>query len=47
MKKKFVPLLLALAMCLTLVLPAAAERGPDYSDIPEDHWSADSVERAT
>lgn len=47
MKKRLLTLTLALAMCLTLVLPAAAESGPDYSDIPEDHWSADSVERAT
>ena len=47
MKKRLLTLTLALAMCLTLVLPAAAESGPDYSDIPEDHWSAGSVERAT
>lgn len=47
MKKHWIALALALTLCLGLALPAAAQGGSGYADIPEDHWSADSVERAT
>lgn len=46
MKKRLFSLALALVLALSLVLPAlAAPSG--YSDIPEDHWSAADVMRAT
>lgn len=47
MKKRVIAFVLALAVCLGLALPAAASGGSGYTDIPDDHWSADSVERAT
>lgn len=46
MKKRIKSLALALLLCLTLAAPAlAAPTG--YSDVPEGHWSAESVRRAT
>lgn len=46
MKKTLTALLLALALLPGMVLPArAADSG--YSDVPEDHWAAGSIRRAT
>ena len=46
MKKRVFSLLLALSLTLGLAVSAsAADTG--YSDVPEGHWSAESVRRAT
>ena len=46
MRKRMISMGLALLLCLSLSLPAfAASTG--YSDVPEGHWSAQSVLRAT
>jgi hypothetical protein len=45
MKKKVICLVLALTLCLGLAPGAAASTG--YSDVPESHWAADSIQRAT
>ena len=45
MKKRCTALLLALIWCLGLSLPAHAASG--YSDVPDGHWSEESVTRAT
>ena len=44
-KKGFFALLLALLLCMGLSQPAFAGEGR-YSDVPEDHWAAEGVERA-
>ena len=46
MRKRILSLLLALIMCLSLAAPALAVP-TGYSDVPERHWSAQSVRRAT
>ena len=45
MKKHLLTLVLALALCLQLALPAAADY-KSYLDVREGHWSSSSVERA-
>lgn len=44
-KKGLFALLLALLLCMGLSRPAFAEKAR-YSDVPEDHWAAEDVERA-
>lgn len=47
MKKRFIALFLALALSLSAVAYAAGDSsGSGYDDVPEDHWSAESVRRA-
>lgn len=46
MKKKIISALMALLLCLGLFGGAEAEY-VTYSDVPTDHWSAESVYRAT
>lgn len=46
MKTRLISFVLALVLVLGMAAPAlAAESG--YSDVPEDHWAAESVRRAT
>lgn len=45
MKKHVLTLVLALAVCLQLTLPAAAGY-KSYADVQDGHWSSSSVERA-
>ena len=45
MKKHVLTLVLALAACLQLTLPAAAGY-KSYADVQDGHWSSSSVERA-
>lgn len=48
MKRHAIAFLLALALSLQMALPAYAAGGePGYTDVPEESWCADSVERAT
>jgi hypothetical protein len=46
MKKRITALVLALALWVTLV-PMAGAVSTGYTDVPETHWAADSVRRAT
>lgn len=46
MKKTLTALLLVLALLPGTVLPAQAA-GSGYSDVPEGHWAAESIRRAT
>ena len=46
MEKRIVSLMLAVALSLSLVVPALAASG-SYSDVPANHWAAGSVQRAT
>lgn len=46
MKKRIVTLLLALTLCMGLLAPAAGVYA-GYNDVPEDHWAAESIRRAT
>lgn len=46
MKQRILAALLAAAMCMTL-MPGAFAAGTVYSDVPADHWSVPSIERAT
>ena len=45
-KQSAAALLLALALCLGLPRPASAVDA-GYSDVPEDHWAAESIAQAT
>ena len=46
MKKQILSLALALLLCLGMTAPSfAASTG--YSDVPEGHWAAESIQRAT
>lgn len=45
MRKRLLIFMLAGLLCLGLVPSAAAEGG--YSDVPADHWAAESISRAT
>lgn len=46
MRKRILSALLAAALCMTL-MPGAFATGTAYSDVPADHWSVPSIERAT
>lgn len=46
MEKRMISFALALLLCVALALPASAA-STGYSDVPDGHWSADSVRRAT
>ena len=46
MKKRLISFALALTLALGLAVPALAAEG-GYSDVPEDHWAAESVRQAT
>lgn len=43
--KKCMSLLLTVALCLGLAIPAAAD-GPTFTDVPATHWAYASIERA-
>lgn len=46
MKKRLLSALLAAVLCINL-MPCVLAAPAVYSDVPEDHWSAESVYRAT
>lgn len=46
MRKRILSALLAAALCMTL-MSGAFTAGAAYSDVPADHWSVPSIERAT
>ena len=46
MKKRILSALLAALLCVTL-MPGVFAAGTVYSDVPADHWSVPSIERAT
>ncbi len=46
MKKRFLSALLAFMLCAGMAVPSAASYS-GYSDVPDNHWSAASVRRAT
>lgn len=46
MRKKLLSALLAAVLCIGL-MPGALAESVTYSDVPEEHWSANSVYRAT
>lgn len=46
MRKRLIPLALALILAMGLALPGHAA-GTGYTDVPEGHWSAEGVRRAT
>ena len=46
MKKRMISALLALALCFGLITPSFADY-KGYRDVPQEHWSAESVRRAT
>lgn len=43
MKKKLLSVLLTLALCLGLVIPALAA-GPTFTDVSADHWAYEAIE---
>lgn len=43
MRKKFISLMLALALCLGLAVPASAA---GFSDVPASHWAYEQINRA-
>ena len=46
MKKRFLSALLAVILCVTLA-PGSLTVDAAYSDVPTDHWSVPSIDRAT
>ena len=42
MQKKFISLMLALALCLGLAVPVSAA---GFSDVPASHWAYEQINR--